>query len=139
MGKRRKKGNINPKKRLKRKGSEYFHREQEINKLLNKFTSRYKDPHEKKDTLVSYKQMNEMRVKIKKLLDEQGKEVWTKNGKRKRIYLEQLARFKTVYPKWKEETYFIYLHIQYDVPLHMVPSLKYFRTNLPNIQQKRWE
>lgn len=34
MGKRRKPGNINPKKKLKRQGTQYYHREKEINRLL---------------------------------------------------------------------------------------------------------
>lgn len=35
MGKRRKAGNINPKKQLKKQGTAYYNREQEINYLLN--------------------------------------------------------------------------------------------------------
>lgn len=49
--------------------------------------------------------------------------VWYKSAKRRNIYGEQLSRFKFVYTKWKRETYLIYLNINFDVPIHLNPTL----------------
>ncbi len=49
--------------------------------------------------------MNEIRMKLKKLFDQQGDMVWKKSAKRRRIYDEQLSKFKVVYTRWKSETY----------------------------------
>lgn len=78
MGKRRKSGNINPKKRLKKQGTAYYNREQEINYLLNNFTSAVYNPNFNLQNIKSYKQMNEIRMKLKKLFDQQGDIVWKK-------------------------------------------------------------
>ena len=78
MGKRRKPGNINPKKRLKKQGTAYYNREQEINYLLNNFTSAVYNPNFNLQNIKSYKQMNEIRMKLKKLFDQQGDIVWKK-------------------------------------------------------------
>ena len=66
MGKRRKAGNINPKKRLKKQGTAYYNREQEINYLLNNFTSAVYNPNFNLQNIKSYKQMNEIRMKLKR-------------------------------------------------------------------------
>ena len=123
MGKRRKPGNINPKKKLKRQGTQYYHREKEINHLLNKFTNAVYNPNFNLQSISSYKQMNEIRVKLKKLFDQQGVLVWNKNAKRRQIYDEQLSKFKIVYTKWKNETYLTYLNLHFDVPEHLNPIL----------------
>lgn len=78
MGKRRKAGNINPKKQLKKQGTAYYNREQEINYLLNNFTSAVYNPNFNLQNIKSYKQMNEIRMKLKKLFDQQGDIVWKK-------------------------------------------------------------
>lgn len=78
MGKRRKPGNINPKKQLKKQGTAYYNREQEINYLLNKFTNAVYNPNFNLQNIKSYKQMNEIRMKLKKLFDQQGDMVWKK-------------------------------------------------------------
>lgn len=96
MGKRRKPGNINPKKQLKKQGTAYYNREQEINYLLNNFTNAVYNPNFNLQNIKSYKQMNEIRMKLKKLFDQQGDIVWKKSAKRRRIYDEQLSKFKVV-------------------------------------------
>lgn len=78
MGKRRKADNINPKKQLKKQGTAYYNREQEINYLLNKFTNAVYNPNFNLQNIKSYKQMNEIRIKLKKLFDQQGDIVWKK-------------------------------------------------------------
>lgn len=78
MGKRRKAGNINPKKQLKKQGTAYYNREKEINYLLNNFTSAVYNPNFNLQNIKSYKQMNEIRMKLKKLFDQQGDMVWKK-------------------------------------------------------------
>ena len=123
MGKRRKPGNHNPKKQLKKQGTAYFNREKEINRLLNKFTSAVYNPNFNLQNIKAYKQMNEIRMKLKKLFDQQGDMVWNKGAKRRRIYDEQLSKFKVVYTKWKNETYLIYLNLHFDVPEHLNPIL----------------
>ena len=89
MGKRRKAGNINPKKQLRKQGTAYYNREKEINYLLNNFTSAVYNPNFNLQNIKSYKQMNEIRMKLKKLFDQQGDMVWKKSAKRRRIYDEQ--------------------------------------------------
>ena len=128
MGKRRKAGNINPKKRLKKQGTTYYNREQEINYLLNKFTNAVYNPNFNLQNIKSYKQMNEIRMKLKKLFDQQGDMVWKKSAKRCRIYDEQLLKFKVVYTRWKNETYLTYLNVNFDVPEHLNPILSMKRS-----------
>lgn len=128
MGKRRKAGNINPKKRLKKQGIAYYNREQEINYLLNNFTSAVYNPNFNLQNIKSYKQMNEIRMKLKKLFDQQGDMVWKKSAKRRRIYDEQLSKFKVVYTRWKSETYIAYLNVNFDVPEHLNPILSMKRS-----------
>lgn len=123
MGKRRKPGNINPKKQLKKQGTAYYNREQKINYLLNKFTNAVYNPNFNLQNIKSYKQMNEIRMKLKKLFDQQGDMVWKKSAKRRRIYDEQLSKFKVVYTRWKSETYITYLNVNFDVPKHLNPIL----------------
>ena len=128
MGKRRKAGNINPKKRLKKQVTAYYNREQEINYLLNNFTSAVYNPNFNLQNIKSYKQMNEIRMKLKKLFDQQGDMVWKKSARRRRIYDEQLSKFKVVYTRWKSETYITYLNVNFDVPKHLNPILSMKRS-----------
>lgn len=128
MGKRRKPGNINPKKQLKKQGNAYYNREQEINYLLNKFTNAVYNHNFNLQNIKSYKQMNEIRMKLKKLFDQQGDMVWKKSAKRRRIYDEQLSKFKVVYTRWKSETYITYLNVNFDVPEHLNPILSMKRS-----------
>lgn len=128
MGKRRKAGNINPKKRLKKQETAYYNREQEINYLLNNFTSAVYNPNFNLQNIKSYKQMNEIRMKLKKLFDQQGDIVWKKSAKRRRIYDEQLSKFKVVYIRWKSETYLTYLNVNFDVSEHLNPILSMKRS-----------
>ena len=128
MGKRRKAGNINPKKQLRRRGSDYYNREKEINHLLKKFTYTMHNPYVNLQSINSYKQMNEIRMKLKKLFDQQGERVWYKSPKRRRIYNEQLSKFKVIYTKWKNETYLTYLNLYFDVPEHLNPILHMARS-----------
>lgn len=128
MGKRRKPGNINPKKQLRKQGTAYYNREKEINYLLNNFTSAVYNPNFNLQNIKSYKQMNEIRMKLKKLFDQQGDMVWKKSAKRRRIYDEQLSKFKVVYTRWKSETYITYLNVNFDVPEHLNPILSMKRS-----------
>lgn len=128
MGKRRKPGNVNPKKQIKRKGTAYFRREKEINSLLRTFVQLVYNPNFNLQNIKSYKQMNEIRMKLKKLFDQQGDIVWKKSAKRRRIYDEQLSKFKVVYTRWKIETYLTYLNVNFDVPEHLNPILSMKRS-----------
>lgn len=75
MGKRRKPGNVNPKKQIKRKGTAYFRMEKEINSLLRTFVQLVYNPSYDLQNINSYGKMNEIRMKLKKLFDEQGTSV----------------------------------------------------------------
>ena len=86
----------------------YYNREKEINYLLNNFTSAVYNPNFNLQNIKSYKQMNEIRMKLKKLFDQQGDITWKKSAKRRRVYDEQLSKFKVVYTRWKSETYITY-------------------------------
>ena len=123
MGKRRKPGNINPKKQLKKQGTAYYNREQ-----VNNFTNAVYNPNFNLQNIKSYKQMNEIRMKLKKLFDQQGDIVWKKSAKRRRVYDEQLSKFKVVYTRWKSETYITYLNVNFDVPKHLNPILSMKRS-----------
>ncbi len=127
MGKRRKPGNRNPKKQLKKQGTDYFNREKEINHLLNKFTNAVYNPNYDLQSISSYKKMNEVRMKLKKLFDQQGDLVWNKSAKRREVYNNQLSKFKVVYTKWKSETYLTYLNLYFNVPKHLNPILTTLR------------
>lgn len=127
MGKRRKAGNINPKKQLKKQGTAYYNREQEINYLLNKFTNAVYNPNFNLQNIKSYKQMNEIRMKLKKLFAA-GWYSLEKSAKRRRVYDEQLSKFKVVYTRWKSETYITYLNVNFDVPKHLNPILSMKRS-----------
>ena len=50
--------------------------------------------------------------------------VWKKSAKRRRVYDEQLSKFKVVYTRWKSETYITYLNVNFDVPKHLNPILR---------------
>lgn len=105
-----------------------MYREQEINYLLNNFTSAVYNPNFNLQNIKSYKQMNEIRMKLKKLFDQQGDMVWKKSARRRRIYDEQLSKFKVVYTRWKSETYLTYLNVNFDVPKHLNPILSMKRS-----------
>ena len=99
-----------------------------ISNLLNNFTSAVYNPNFNLQNIKSYKQMNEIRMKLKKLFDQQGDIVWKKSAKRRRIYDEQLSKFKVVYTRWKSETYLTYLNVNFDVPEHLNPILSMKRS-----------
>ena len=94
MGKRRKAGNINPKKRLKKQGTAYYNREQEINYLLNNFTSAVYNPNFNLQNIKSYKQMNEIRMKLRKLLVRRVEFVCKKIDRLRTVNLGNLQNFK---------------------------------------------
>lgn len=54
--------------------------------------------------------------------------VWKKSAKRRRVYDEQLSKFKVVYTRWKSETYITYLNVNFDVPKHLNPILSMKRS-----------
>lgn len=66
--------------------------------------------------------------KAMELFDQQGDIVWKKSAKRRRIYDEQLSKFKVVYTRWKSETYITYLNVNFDVPKHLNPILSMKRS-----------
>lgn len=137
MPKRYKKGN---KKRKKQKSNYgiFFKREKEINLLLNDFVKRYYSlsypPLESE-----YHYMNELRLQIKKLFHLQDENVWKQNQRRKNIYYQQLERFKYYYVAWKYLTFYIYLNLNYGIPIHHCTALSFFRKNQKDFQCIRFQ
>ena len=129
MGKRYKKGN-HGKKRGPRRNQIFYEREKEINRKILHFKLRYynlKHPL----SIQEYREMNALRLEIKRLLTLQSQELHKQSLRRRRFYYNQVEEWKVIYPKWKRKTYYIFLHEVYDVPLHLLHPLKYFRkTNL---------
>lgn len=103
MSKRRKRGNINPKKRMKKIDNPYFLREKKINKKLSLFIKNLKTMDLKNEN--NYWIMFYLRLELKELLRQQEPYIWKKSLKRRMIYFEQLDTFKRVYSKWKNLTY----------------------------------
>lgn len=121
----KKKPRFYKKKKDKQKDA-FFSREKQLNKLINNFIYEYKNisfpPSEDE-----YIEMNHERLEIKRLLDLQSGELWKQSHRRKRFYYKQTSRFKYYYVAWKRYTYYIYLNRRYDMPLHLVPSLTFFK------------
>lgn len=107
MSKRRKYGNVNPKKRSKKVDNAYYLREKEINKKLSLFIRNFHSLDLKNEK--NYWIMFDLRNDIKNLLSQQESLIWKKSLKRRMVYFEQLAKFKEVYSKWKNLTYPLYL------------------------------
>lgn len=107
MSKRRKRGNINPKKRMKKIDNPYFLREKEINKKLSLFRKNFYTMD--LATEDNYWTMFYLRLELKDLLRQQEPYIWRKTLKRRMIYFEQLSKFKDIYTRWKNTTYPLYL------------------------------
>lgn len=124
MPKRYKKGN-RKKKKIK-PNSNFFDREREINLSINSFISNYYNlsyPPEESE----YDKMNQKRLEIKRMFDIQGGDVYHQGRKRRRIYYEQLDRFKYYYVAWKRLTYYIFLERRYGIPKHHCHGLSFFK------------
>lgn len=83
--------------------------------------------------------MNNQRLEIKRLFNEQEKIVWNKSRNRRRIYYEQLYRFKYFYTAWKHFTFYIYLERRFGVPRHHCTTLSFFKNTDTNINTIRYQ
>lgn len=83
--------------------------------------------------------MNKQRLEIKRLFDEQEKVIWNKSRNRRRIYYEQLDRFKYFYVAWKHFTYYIYLERCFNVSRHHCTSLSFFKHNNIDVNGIRYQ
>lgn len=119
MGKRYKHGNRGKRKHKPQKA--YMTREIQINRLIRDFRKIlfYNNPH----TIKNYKKADNIREKIKHLLDIQGKQIHNKSRRRRNIYYTQTADFKGLYVTWKKITVPTYLKVRYDIPEHLIPEL----------------
>ena len=123
MGKRYKKGNR--KKKSTKPTDSFYQREKKINQLINKFVNKFfklKRPAIREE----YDDMNKIRLDIKSCFALQEDDMWKQSRRRRRIYYQQLARFKHYYVNWKHLTYYIYLESRYDCPLHLSQTLIYY-------------
>lgn len=126
----------NSRKRLKKREqyvNDFFTREQRLNKMINHFIHKIKSLHYP-FLINEYKEMDAARLEIKRLLDIQSKELWKQSYRRKRFYHEQLSKFKYYYVKWKRMTYYIYLHLRFNMPLHLTRALSFYKHYTHDIQ-----
>lgn len=105
--------------------NDFFAREQRLNILINKFIKecRHLNPY----SVSQYNQMDKERLEIKRLFGLQQGEVWKQSYRRKRFFNKQLTKFKYHYVGWKRRTYYIYLHVRFSVPMHLIKPLSYLR------------
>lgn len=126
MGKRYKKGNHG--KKRKRQNDDFYQREIILNKKIADFRNSFyqlKNP----PSFDEYYVMNKKRMDIKSLLDLQGKDLSQQSWRRRTFYYLQLDKFKRIYTRWKKYTYYIFLTVVYNVPIHLHGSLKWFNNN----------
>ena len=128
----------NKKKKKPRANDDFYKREQEINRLINDFVSRY-FALEYPPVASEYPYMNEERLKIKRLFDLQDGEVWKQSKRRKMVYYKQLERFKYYYTAWKHFTYYIYLNLSYDLPIRFSTTLSFFKKHQHDINSIRFQ
>lgn len=105
--------------------NDFFAREQQLNHLINSFIKDYK--HINPYSISEYEKMDKKRLEIKRLFSLQGGELWKQSRRRKRFYYKQLDKFKYFYVAWKRRTYYIYLHVRFNVPLRMLKILSYYK------------
>ena len=130
MGKRYKKGNR--KKKPSKPTDGFYQREKKLNQLINKFVNNFfklKRPAIREE----YDDMNKLRLDIKSFFALQEDEIWRQSRRRRRIYYQQLARFKHYYVNWKHLTYYVYLELRYNCPLHLSQTLIYYIKNTHDI------
>lgn len=128
----------NTRRRLKKKEkyvNDFYAREKQLNKLINNFIKDYK--HLNPYSISEYKRMDKNRLEIKRLLSLQSGELWKQSHRRKRFYYKQLNKFKYFYVAWKHRTYYMYLHVRFDVPLRMLKILSFYKKS-NNIYSTRY-
>lgn len=106
--------------------NDFFGREQQINKLIKIFIKKQKTL-QYPPTVDEYEYMDKLRLEIKRLFDLQSDTLWKQSYRRKRFYNKQLTKFKYHYTKWKRYTYYIYLYLRFDMPLHLIQSLRFYK------------
>lgn len=120
----------NHRKRLKKRKqykNDFFSREQKINRLIRLFVKKQKIL-QYPPTIEEYKYMDKLRLEIKRLFSLQSNNLWKQSYRRKRFYNKQLTKFKYHYTKWKKYTYYIFLYCRFGMPLHLIQSLKFYKS-----------
>ena len=128
------KGNTRFKRKGKRKqyANDFYSREQTLNKLIGEFIIEYKHLYHP-CSVDKYEQMDKQRLEIKRLLSIQSGELWKQSHRRKRFFYKQLNKFKYFYVAWKRYTYYTYLHVRFDLPLHLIKPLSFYKKVTHNI------
>lgn len=124
---KRHKGNTRHKRLKKREKyvNDFYAREQQLNHLINDFV--YCVKHHNLLSIAEYEKMDKKRLEIKRLLFLQSGELWKQSHRRKRFYYQQENKFKYFYVAWKHKTYYIYLHVRFDMPLRFIQPLMYYK------------
>lgn len=106
----------------------YFNREKKINRLINRFMKFVF--HANLNDLDVYDETNRLRLDIKMNLDMQSSELHMQSRRRRFVYYDQLAKFKTVYSIWKTRSYPAFITRVFDLPVHLINSLEWFYKGL---------
>lgn len=106
----------------------YFNREKKINRLINRFMKFVF--HSNLNDLEVYDETNRLRLDIKMNLYIQSSELHLQSRRRRFIYYDQLAKFKAVYSIWKTRSYPAFITRVFDLPAHLISSLKWFYKGL---------
>ena len=116
----------------RRRNSEYFEREKEINRKIREFKNNYYNL-SNPPSASEYHEMDALRREIKYLLRQQEYQVWQRSYRRKHAYFSQLSLFKSMYMLWKRLTFFVYIEEYHNVPHHISLWAKTIGANMvPN-------
>ena len=124
VGKRYKKGNVGRKKKNKKLGEIYYNREILLNSLIKEMWDNTYSDNIDFDNFTDYEYMNKLRLDIKSLLDNQGRDMYKVSMSRRAVYYNQLSKFKKCYSYWKKMTYLVYIFKRYDIPVHLYYNVK---------------
>ena len=113
----------------RRRNSEYFEREKQINRKIREFKNNYYNL-SNPPSASEYHEMDALRREIKYLLRQQEYQVWQRSYRCKHAYFSQLSLFKSMYMMWKRYTCFVYLEEYHHVPHHIAMWAKYIGSTL---------
>lgn len=107
-----------------RQNDVYFKREKKLNRLINRFMKFIF--HSNLNDLNIYDETNRLRLDIKMNFDMQSEELHMQSRRRRFVYYDQLAKFKTVYSIWKKKSFPAFITRVFDLPEHLINSLEWF-------------
>lgn len=106
----------------------FFKREKKINRLINRFMKFIFNSN--LNNLDVYDETNRLRLDIKMNFDMQSEELHMQSRRRRFVYYDQLAKFKTVYSIWKKRSFPAFITRVFNLPEHLIASLEWFYKGL---------